>query len=131
MRFISTMLPRVELLLAPWNSPGALIGVGGGIAGGATGGGSGGSVGGSSSAAQSVLALHDTSKPLGRVIQLGQPAQDALTDAGRNTAVNSARAGASFGVRKTSPRGMGSNNTPIAFFGGGALEGRGGPSSGQ
>lgn len=131
MRFISPMLPRLYFEL--WNSvtsPGPIGGHGTIQGGGSGGAGSSGSGGGASSASSSVLALHNVTKPLGHVLQLGQPARDALTDAGRNAAVNSARAGASFGVRRTSPRGMGSNNTPIAFFGGGAMEGRGGPSAG-
>lgn len=126
LREFSSMLPNFYMEL--WNSvssPGP-IGGHGTIQGGGSGG--AGSAG-SSSSASSVLALHDVAKPLGHVLQLGQQAQNVLADSGRNAAINSARAGASFGVRRTSARGMGSNNTPIAFFGGGAMEGRGGPSA--
>lgn len=123
--FDSHMLPRFYIEL--WNSntsPGPIGGIG--VVGG--GGGAGSSGGGAaSSSSTSVLSLHDVAKPLGKVIQLGQQAQSELGNAGRNTAINSAHAGA-HGTRRPSPRGMGSNNTPIAFFGGGALEGRGGPS---
>lgn len=125
--FYSPFLPRLFLEL--WNSntsPGPIGGIGG--AGGGGGGGSSGSGGSSTSASSSAESVHSVAKPLGRVIQLGQQAQAELGNVGRNTAINSTHGGA-HGIRRPSPHGIGSNNTPIAFFGGGALEGRGGPSA--
>lgn len=130
------MLPRIALYFVPIPGHNPLGPPGGGSGGSGTGsgqsgssGGGGGTSGSSSSAASSVLALHNVTKPLGHIIQLGQPARAELVNSQRNAAVNSAKAKA-HGVRKPSPRGTGSDNTPIAFFGGGALEGRGGPSAG-
>ena len=128
-RLLRAFLPQTYLEL--WNpntSPGPIGGIGsGGGGGGAGSSGSGSSGGGSSQSGSAVLSLHDASKPLGRILQLGQPARAELENTQRNTVVNTAKP--AQGIRRPSPHGTGSNNTPIAFFGGGALEGRGGPSA--
>ena len=106
--------------IGPQSPPGS-----GGSGGGGSSGGS--SAGGSSQSGSTVLSLHDASKPLGHILQLGQPARAELANTQRNTVVNTAKP--AQGIRRPSPHGTGSNNTPISLFGGGALEGRGGPSA--
>jgi hypothetical protein len=127
--FASRMLPRFFLEYRP-SPPDNLGGPGGGGSSGGAGGGGGG--GGYARPEDSpALALankvrKDVGKTLGHVLQLGQPAQEVVSNSGRNAVVSKVTS-KNFGTRRSFAQGMGSNNTPVAMFGGGALHGRGGP----